>query len=218
MWLFWLVVCLQILWDVSTHWMVWPSSLRYKKALLMWVSRMRCAAWKRSSTSHQRDLESKHIETRRRSYSFWIMTFNFESGQLCGFSDFWCYWENDPILTHNFKLRGSTTKSENFGCWILANFPTVFLWVVRPKVSWAAKWEISRRSGGSTNDFTQKSKRWNEEEYEHVYIDRGFLGYQQMWHGVCFEENTKLKLPFIHEWLYMCPPYPETAAAQAGPE
>lgn len=37
------------------HWMVWPSvRLRYKKALLMWVSRMRCAAWKRSSTSHPR--------------------------------------------------------------------------------------------------------------------------------------------------------------------
>ena len=139
-------------------------------------------------------------------FGSWHSTLKVDS--LCGFSDFWSYWEHDPILTHNFKLRGSTTKSESFGCWICPNFPTVFLWVVRPKVSWAAKWEISRRSGGSTNNVTRKSKRWNQEELSTcIHIDRGFLGYQQMTHGVCFEENTKLKLPFIHEWLDMCPPY-----------
>ena len=178
----------------------------------MWVSRMRCAAWKRSSTSHPRIWSQNILKQDEEVTVFgsWHSTLKVDS--LCGFSEFWCYWENDPILTHDFKLRGSTTKSEKFGCWILVNFPTEFLWVVRPKVSWAAKWEISRRSGGSKNNFTRKSKRWKRRISTCIHVDRGFFGVSTMvaW--------SVLKLPFIHEWLYMCPPYPETAAAQAGPE
>lgn len=146
--------------------MVWPSvRLRYKKALLMWVSRMRCAA----STSHPRIWSQfTYWNKTKKLLSIWIMTFNFESGQLCGFSDFWCYWENDPILTHNFKLRGSTTKSEKFGCWICPNFPKVFLLGCKAKGKLSSKVGNISKVGWVHKQHHAKNKRWNEEQYQDV--------------------------------------------------